>query len=674
MTVMRVGLVQINIGLTWSDARVGDDAPPLSYSLLPYSIGLLQAYASQHSVPGLDCEFLLPIIERLPVAEAAAHLRAADVVGFSSYIWNIRLSLEIAREVRRQNPDALIVFGGPQVPDHAERFLREHRFVDVACHGEGEATFSLLLANAGTRRWDTVPGISYLTAGDLFVTHPRSPRIADLAEIPSPYLEGAFRPLLEARPREQWVATWETNRGCPFSCSFCDWGSAVAGRVYRFDMGRLRSELAWMAAQRIGFVFCCDANFGMLPRDLEIAEAVVESRRRTGFPYSFSVQSSKNATERVYRIQKLLATSLNTHGVTLSLQSMDVATLASIRRGNISSASFQELQRRFAREGLYTYTDLILGLPDETYATFADGVSQVIEGGQHNHIQFHNCSLLPNAEMGDPAYQRRYGMETVSQRMTAVHGRTDQEDGEEAPEYLDIVVATATMPRADWVRAKVFSWMTDLLYFDRLLQIPFATLGGLFGLRCRELVEHLVTAEAASYPVIGRLHDTLREKARDIQRGGSEYVTAPGTGGIWWPADQLMLITLVANGDLGAFYTEVGHRLGELLQERGVDRAGAAVLDEALRLNETLVRVPFQEDDLHLVLGHNLWEFYRSLLQGGSTPLKERLTVYRVDRTTRRWPTMEQWFQYLTWCHNKDKRGYLYDAIPVIGAETAAVA
>jgi radical SAM superfamily enzyme YgiQ (UPF0313 family) len=207
MTAMRIGLVQINMGLTWSDARLADDTPPLSYSLLPYSIGLLQAYASHHRAPGLDYEFLLPIIERVPVTEAVEQLRSAHVVGFSSYIWNVRLSLEIARAVKRESPETLIVFGGPQVPDHAEGFLREHRFVDVACHGEGEATFSALLANAVTRQWDTVPGISYLTSGDVLVTHPRSPRIAGLEAIPSPYLEGTFRPLMEARPQEQWVVT-----------------------------------------------------------------------------------------------------------------------------------------------------------------------------------------------------------------------------------------------------------------------------------------------------------------------------------------------------------------------------------------------------------------------------------------------------------------------------------
>ncbi len=157
-----------------------------------------------------------------------------------------------------------------------------------------------------------------------------------------------------------------------------------------------------MAQRRIGFVFCADANFGALKRDLEITEEIIATYRRTGFPFSLSVQSSKNATERVYRIQKLLNTSLNAYGVTLALQSVNETTLKHVNRANISSESYRELQRRFAADGVYTYTDLIIGLPGESYREFAAGISRVIADGQHNHIQFHNCSVLPNAEMGNP--------------------------------------------------------------------------------------------------------------------------------------------------------------------------------------------------------------------------------------------------------------------------------
>ena len=64
---------------------------------------------------------------------------------FSLYVWNERLTLEVARRLKAEKPNILIIFGGPQVPDRSEAFLRAHPFVDVACHGEGEQTFLKLI-------------------------------------------------------------------------------------------------------------------------------------------------------------------------------------------------------------------------------------------------------------------------------------------------------------------------------------------------------------------------------------------------------------------------------------------------------------------------------------------------------------------------------------------------
>jgi 2-(S-pantetheinyl)-carbapenam-3-carboxylate methyltransferase len=653
--VTTVGLVQINMGLTWSAPRAGRDDEELSFGLLPYSVGLLQAYAERHAADPGSLEFLPPLYKRLPVDDAAAALAGADVVGLSTYVWNIRLSLAIARALKEARPETLVVLGGPQVPDHAEELLRAHPYVDLACHGEGEATFTRILDRVAERRFDDVPGISYLEPGGAFVARPPAPRITDMAEIPSPYLGATFQPLIDLHPEERWVVIWETNRGCPFSCTFCDWGSATASKVYRFELDRINEEIAWFGERRIGFVFCCDANFGMLPRDVEIAEAVVAEKRRSGYPFSLSVQNTKNATERAYKVQTLLARELNTLGVTISLQSTSPTTLEAIKRQNISSESFEELQRRFARDGVYTYTDLIVGLPGESYDEFARGVAKVVENGQHNHIQFHDCSVLPNAEMGDPEYQRRYGMKFVPQMIRNVHDLAENVD--EVPEYLDVVVSTDAMPREDWVRAKTFAWAADLLYFDRLLQVPFALLGDAHGLRVDELIE---TVLAGQSPTLAWIRKTLEAKAREIQAGGSSYFADPDAGNLLWPADQHLLIRLVLDERLADFYREAEAALRELLAQRGVADFDELLAD-ACELNRALLRLPGQTRDAWLAVSANLWEHYASVLAGEPVPLERGLRFYRVDRTTRAFPTVDDWCEHLVWCHGKDKRGYLYE-------------
>ena len=256
---------------------------------------------------------------------------------------------------------------------------------------------------------------------------------------------------MAANPDESWIGLWETNRGCPFRCTFCDWGSATAAKVTKFGEERLFREVDWFAEKKIEYIFCCDANFGIQKRDVDIANYVADVKKTTGYPVALSVQNTKNATERAYQTQKILSDAGLNKGVALSMQSVDMTTLEAIKRDNISLGTYMELQRRFTSDKVETYSDLILGLPGETYESFVEGVDQLIENGQHNRIQFNNLSILPNAEMGDPAYQAKYGMVTVESKIINIHGERIELD-DDVPEVQDLVIATAAMPLADWRR------------------------------------------------------------------------------------------------------------------------------------------------------------------------------------------------------------------------------
>ncbi len=668
---MRIGLVQINMSGRSPTSKDGTEPPP--FGLLPYSVGLLKSYAITHADE--QHEWMVPVYRRLSVDEAADRLRGADVAAFSTYIWNVRLSLAIAAEVNRREPDTLIIAGGPQVPDRApaaEAFLREHPYVDVICHGEGEVVFTALLDRARTRDFSDVPGISFLDRDGKFEQHPKAARLKDLEEIPSPYISGAFDNLFAAQPDHRWVMIWETNRGCPFSCAFCDWGSAIASKVYRFDIERLTAEVDWMSQRQIAFVWTADANFGALKRDLEIAEQVVDSYKRTGFPSSITVQSTKNATERAYRIQKLLQGEMNAYGVTLSLQSVNHTTLEAINRANISSDMFRELQRRFAAEGVYTYTDLILGLPGETYEEFASGVSRVIADGQHNHVQLFPCSVLPNAEMGDPEYQARYGMKLRPQLIRSILDEIDEAEWE-VPEYIDTVVSTDAMPPDAWCRARVFAWMVDFAYFDRVLQIPLLILHARHDWPVHEMVEALMDADAETYPVLARLVGALRDKAQFIQDGGPDYFPMPEAKGLLWSGDLRSLISLVLEDHVDEFYAEVTEVLGALLDERGVpdDRV---LLDEALTLNRAALTLPFESKDQLVAISHNLWEHYQSLLVANPVPIEEGIFFHRVVRSRSNWPTIEEWCEHLGDAQGKDKRKLLHPVFSPRRARPPAMA
>jgi len=235
---LRVALVQINNSLS-------------GQSYLPYSVGLLEAYVRRHAKDPAAYDFMLPIFNRIRVDAAVEYLAAADVVGISLYVWNERLSLEIARRLKTRKPGILIVVGGPQMPDRSEDFLKQHPFIDIACHGEGEQTFLEVLERLPGREWSGIDGTSHRSAQGEVIKQPRRKRLRDLDQVPSPFTSGIFDRLMQANPQQIWIGLWETNRGCPFQCTFCDWGSATQAKVFQFGMDRLAAEIDWFSSKKI---------------------------------------------------------------------------------------------------------------------------------------------------------------------------------------------------------------------------------------------------------------------------------------------------------------------------------------------------------------------------------------------------------------------------------------
>ena len=103
---------------------------------------------------------------------------------------------------------------------------------------------------------------------------------------------------------------------------------------------------------------------------------------------------------------------------------------------------FKNLLTRYNQNGMKAYSELILGLPGETYESFCDGIEQLLEGGQHMSINFFNCELLMNSIMNDPEYMKKYEIEYAVTEQHQYHVVPDRKD---ITEFSRIVVSTSTM-------------------------------------------------------------------------------------------------------------------------------------------------------------------------------------------------------------------------------------
>lgn len=614
-------------------------------------MGLLQAYYQKHAKHPEIFEFLDPIFCRMPVDKIVTQLQQAEIVFFSVYIWNFRISVEIARCLKKKKLGVMIIFGGPNIPVDAEKLLKSHPFINIACHGEGEEVVFNILENYHSVSWKNTPSIDYLEDGS-YIQNPKALRIKDYSTIPSPYLEGVFDNLMRHNPHYKWMALWETNRGCPFKCTYCDWGSSTKSKLYTFETERLYKEIEWFARNKITFIYCCDSNFGILKRDLNIARYVADTKMKYGFPAFLSVHDTKNAAQTTYAIQELLNETGLSKGVSLALQTLDKTTLVNIRRQNISLKSFTELQQKFNCRQIETYTDIIIGLPGETYDSFTKGISAVIKMGQHNRIRFGPLSILPNSPMGDRNYQWKHGLVIVEMKTINQHSSLNSsEDGIYETQF--IAVGTRTMPEKDWIKAREFSWWYSFLYFDKIIQIPLLLLQEIFGYSHREMIEAFFVEDFERYPITSEIQKFVYEKACERK----ECVESTEWLNLHWPIDEYIFIKLVVEDKMTGFYDEAEDILSNYLKHAGWDNQ--PFLHEALMLNRVLIKEPFQKKDLVCHMEYDIWELYLRAIAKKNATIEKGNYIYHIDRTSKVWATWDEWFREVVWYGNK-KGAYLY--------------
>lgn len=419
---------------------------------LPYAAGTIAAYAfSQESIREnyLFGGFLCFFEED---AAALDKIKDADVVGFSNYVWNYKYNCALAAKLRRENPRCTIIFGGHQIaPGEAPVQLRP--YVDFLVFGEGETGFAGLLDElAGDRRFENVGGIAY-RAADGKIMH-TAERPCGNVELPSPYLTGFFDSLLKERPDISFTALFETNRGCPFHCAYCDWGTTKT-RMRLFPMERIRDEIRWFSDHKIESCFAADSNFGMFPRDEQIADMLKEAALTTGFPKHFDVTYAKSDSPRVHKIASALFREGLSNGPAISFQSMNPATLRAIGRENMPPDTFVKVLKQYEESGMRPYSELILGLPEETYDSFTKGIGTLLALGQHSYLDIFRCEILSNSRLADKAMREKYAIRTVFVPASLHH--VSKKESENSFGSSEIVVSTSTMPEADMIKANLFA-------------------------------------------------------------------------------------------------------------------------------------------------------------------------------------------------------------------------
>ena len=379
-----------------------------------------------------------------------------DIAVFSISMWNEQLSLKVAK-ILKKNFNTLIVFGGPSCPHDPTDYFKENEFIDIAVRAEGEEAFNQILINyLNKKSFSKIANVSYREGNTCIINKENVSFNRDLDIYPSPYLAGEFDYLFKNLDDHNYQIIIETNRGCPFLCTYCYWGRGGNNTKYKFhSLERVFAEIEWIAEKKIKYVFNADSNFGMHRRDIEIAKKLVEQKKKTGFPEKFRTCWGKNTSEQIFQIASLLNLYDLEKGITLARQTNSLEALKNVKRDNIKLESYGDLEKKFNLLKIPVYAEMILGLPGETNESWEEGLCEIIDKSINNHIFVYQAEIYPNTEFNEDYYRSKYNIKSKRTKLNEIHCSPRQQNWLE--EYQEIVISNSSMSIDDWKKRNIFS-------------------------------------------------------------------------------------------------------------------------------------------------------------------------------------------------------------------------
>ena len=391
-----------------------------------------------------------------------------DILALSNYSWNSNLSEYVASLAKKINPNIIVIQGGtnfPHQPELQEIFLKERTNTDFYTILEGEKSCSNIVERVISTNNDREKIFESQIDGVVFI-HPKTKkfiqgkyleRIKDLDEVPSPYLNGLLDKFFDGN----LTPFIETNRGCPFTCSFCHTGADYFHKLNKFSEQRVKDEIDYIGkrAGKLGIsnLHMADVNFGMYPQDKLTCEYLKESKEKYGWPKQIMATTGKNSKDRVMKITNILG---DMFSINMSMQSMNEQVLKNIKRANIKLDHMIDVNNHLIDLGRSTKAELIIGLPGETKKTFIDGLNNVLNSNSAS-VTIYTLMMLNGTEFKNPQYRKSFGYEGKYRIVPLNFGEYNKK---RIFDYEEVGVVTKDMSFDDYLYLRVIALFVESLH------------------------------------------------------------------------------------------------------------------------------------------------------------------------------------------------------------------
>lgn len=404
----------------------------------------------------------------------ALEKRAPDIIGFSNYVWNLDLSYKFAERIKEINKETVVVFGGPNYPQERpvkEKFFKEFPAIDFYIKKEGELAFAFLVETLlkdnlliEKTKKEKPKSTDFIMKGKL-VEGELLKRLKSLDEIDSPYLTGLFDEFLE----RNMMPLIQTDRGCPFSCSYCCEGVPYYAPRAKRSKSTVKEEIRYIAerSKKAHGLFIANSNFGMYPEDIETAHEIAKVRNETGWPHYINVATGKENKEAVLKVSEILKGALR---VAASVQSTDEEVLKAIRRRNVPLKIITQMAEQSRLIGGNTYSEIILSLPKDSKQKFLKSVKDMIELDL-NFVLVYTLMLLEGSDLATKKMMKEYQIVSKYRVLPRCLGNYEALGKKFfSAEIEKVGIANNTLSFNDYLTCRIFFLVINLFYNDGIFE------------------------------------------------------------------------------------------------------------------------------------------------------------------------------------------------------------
>ena len=303
------------------------------------------------------------------------------LIAFPLYVWNRNQILLIAKKLRQQKPDLLLLAGGPEASADSRNVINDG-FLNGVIRGEGEVSFAELIMklNAG----EPTHGVAgFLSASSNHSSIPVAAVCPDLSTLASPWLTGQL-PLAK-----NCGVLWEVARGCQFNCAFCYDAKGHQG-VRPLPLDRLKKELHLFTRQQVSQVWVLDSTFNAPPgRGKQLLQMLIKEAPQ--IHYHIEAKADFLDAEIIDLLSQLNCS------VQIGLQSATPQVLKPLHR-SFSKQQMEQRLRQMSIAGITFGLDLIYGLPGDNHAGFEKSLDFALRQ-QPNQVDIFPLAVLPGTEL-----------------------------------------------------------------------------------------------------------------------------------------------------------------------------------------------------------------------------------------------------------------------------------